>query len=308
MDTNLSQRKLQFLAVILLISFSSISQGQSQSININDYATKYSVKIGDSMQYRYSRIIVSGFNYFNSSIFLPNGTDQIVKITQGTLLTITIKNVSITPTMNVQANETFLTPNGQTYHSERITGLFVLPSFDNQSIVNEYVNAINKQNNYNPNQGYSCDNTFLYLHSYGSYPTTPSNGLSVNITDSYNLAINWHTGWLENQDFSFKYSNGTILSSIRIDRVSNNQLDQILNTGMNLTLFILPISIIALVIFAFVSYKRNNKTNLTNSSNDSFSHYLATNFKKQKPNSRSKATQVDHSLEIIEDILKNSEN
>ena len=291
------------------MSLLPITQIQSQSPNIYDYGVHVRVKPGDSEQFTYTKILVQGNNYFNytDSINIGVVDHNPFKVTQGTIMTATVTNVSssgISGQEQVIGNQTFETPDGRskTYNNSYLSG-FIIPGFDNKTMVDYFLGNLTSYSS-GSNAQYTSDNNFIYGESGYNYSVSQN----VSIIQNQTLVLNWHTGWLEKSESVQKYSNGTIFYNVRIERVTNDIVGNIYNFGSNLIVFGLPLAFGGIIIFAFLNYKKDLASNSTNNEGNSFFNYIKKDFKKKPKSSTSlKPKEINKSLEIIDDILKDSE-
>ena len=285
-----------FLIILIFILCNS-TQVYSQSPNIFDYGASYKVKVGDRMQYKYSIINNLGKSYRTISVFAENYTIIPINVTVNSRFTYVVTDVNrtfINPEL-VQLKIIYSNPGNQDITSSaQYSSTFLFPAFNNQTILNKYLNnTIQPNTTVNTNSYYIIGNLF----------TMDSKSISDQIYES-NLSVNWKTGWLEFKEDIIMSRIGTILEHYKINRVPNDNLvNNVINLAMDAFTIISLAIMIAIPITLFIGYKKYSKSSI-GENKISFLNYIKTKGKKNNKMKKVTPTQADKALELIDEILQ----
>ena len=267
------------------------------------------------MEYKYTKIYnKNGENYFLNHLPLNNNTVVAVNITQGTKVKVVIDNVTDNESIHtVVENFTYLIPGIQPLqlHNEYLEPIgYLRESFDNKSVVESFINASQSINSPYSHFKYTSDDNYIYSQSVYNYSISTDNTLY-----EYNIAFNWHTGWLEHYDFKSIFVNNTIIRQIIVDRVSNDLVSLISSNNILILAIGTPFVILVVIGYVWLDHKKKNiksqinvKPNYKNVPEKSFSSY----FKKKLPlKNKSPAvnqSNINSSLDKLEQIIEENNN
>lgn len=289
------------LSLIVLLTVITITQVHGQTNLILKYNGRYAVKPGDKMEYKFVNVTAPGFNYINDSQVTTNGTVKTFKLTQGTVLDIVITNSTITAfNQFVEGSETYSTPQGQTINMKNIVIPLVSPVFINKTILREYLNAISIMQPEFLNESFQINDTYYITNTNFNYNITSANGLKEQVTAFNQFVTNWHSGWVESGVTAVKYSNGTLYYSSQIERVLGLSSE---NGLLNTFSWVGIISIAGIVMLTLVAY-RGYKREKSPKKASSFTDYVKDKIKKKKKKPVHESKEIEKSLEIIDEILK----
>ena len=289
---------ISLLLVFICLFFIFVSTAQVNSQSVSEYGAKYKVKPGDTMQYRYSIIKIQSRNFIATGIRVSNGTYIPINITTSTKLTITVTAVNKTSGGQDQVfMKTEISNPGQKslISAEDYPYSYITVAFDNKSIVEKYVNDISNQQQ-SSNYGYS------YSVS-GDYISAESHFNSSDQITNYKVSLNWKTGWVKYTEQETIASNGTTLTHVRLEQISNNLVGSIINFTIDGISILSLVALIAVPTFVFYSYKKFTKASIQNK-NISFTQYVKTKGKKSNPRKFTKPTQTNKALGMIDEILQ----
>ena len=221
---------IYLITIFILLTLSFSTNILAQTGTPQDYGARYKVNIGDSMSYKISKLSFNGTNYLPSYLQIENGSYIAVNITQGSTLTIIVTNINESLSFVQQPNGTFVNILAPTVYSKitfNISGKsyyepenqysgYIFQAFDNESMVDAYVNYMNK---FYSNSTITNSYTQTYTVK-GDYLTTIQTTTQA-ATTYYELIYNWRTGWLQSIDEAMSVGLTNNIE-IRIDRISSN--------------------------------------------------------------------------------------
>lgn len=304
------------------------SQSFAQSTLPQDWGAHFKAKIGDKMNFEITKANFYGNYYFPNTIFLENGSTITVNMSVGTLMTVKIIDFNESPSYVQYPNGSYSYVPGLTAYTQIMYELkspisnfytnytgqvmanagFIIPAFDNKSMVNAYINSLNQISNVSK-ATFSFDDNYIYQNQI----------LNVGqIILHLNSVFSWKVGWLQSAVLSGKNNSANLfeydienLSYLNTSSSSNNdQLHTLLPTVTNYIAYAFllgtPIVIGALFVYSWINYKKGLAT-LTNGSKKSFFKYLKQKIKKSRVKQQTNQPRdIDKSLNIIKEIINES--
>ena len=261
-----------------------------------EFGQKYKVKVGNHMQYEYTKVLYHNKRYFPAVITLVNGSTIPINITTGIFFTesVTLIDISTDPSYPlVYLQAKFSIPGKGAYVENQTLVLvtsFLIMAFDNKTIVNQFVTYSNEANN--GTVLFKADNTFIYYQSNFTFGTF------------FSCAYNWHTGWMDYSDYKYINEDNTT-TEIKIDRY-NGDFVLTVNQGFLLVfLIVIPIILSVLELISWKKYKKEERIEPRTGKQQSYISYVKQTVKmKKNPQKRKPNISIDKSLKTIEDILK----
>ena len=185
------------LLIVISLSFNTaiLVSAQSTVPSANDYGGSYKAKIGDTVTYKFTKVLNNGINYVKSGLQLENDTIVPFNITQGMKFSVKVND---TTTTNPRCQILVTLPD-QLLTSKNQICYYLMMGFNNTSDAQTYVQALQ-----NSGSNVSIDGDYIT----NNYVSPLTNSTSV---------TNWKTGWLQSQESIFKANNGTILSDMKIE-------------------------------------------------------------------------------------------
>ena len=287
---------LLFILTLCIIYFSSsLTQVNSQVPDIYDYGVKIKAKTGDSN----SIINNLGKHYFSTWVD-SNGKFILVNITKGTTITVTVTAINQTTEGLSRGDQVYIQVNISIPGQKEIIGRetygnsYIIPAFNNETIVDKYINDLTSSlQDSDLGISYSVNGDFINAES--SYN-------SSTLISTEQISLNWKTGWLESTEQNNIATNGTTLRYVKLERVSNNLVNNVISYAIEGATILSVGTIVAVPILVFYSYKKFTTTSIQNK-NVSFTQYLKTKGKKTKPKI-TRPTQTDKALDMIDEILQ----
>jgi hypothetical protein len=278
--------------LIIIFSINPVINQSAQPEN--SFYGRYRVNLGDSMKYRFVKILSGNESYFTNQIQL-NGQKMDINITEDSTILITIKDKNITSNgESIWIQEEYSIP-GQPRIISDIklnNNIFIKKSFENKDELNSYINS--KDSSLDFLIFSSIDGR--YINNYYNFSNSP------NVVYYANESYNWQSGWLEYYEdeifLDTKYEN------IRIERITE-LLPVIIEFTLNgLIIGLLGIGLGSIMIL-WSNFKKESKLSL-NGDKNTFMYLLRTKIlKKRKSNS---TDQIENLLNLLEEIIQEGNN
>lgn len=262
----LTQKKV-FFAAFMLILFVSFSGFIGPVYSQTKFNSTYMANIGDSMTYEYTIVQVPKSFQPGGIVTLANNTGISYNITKG--LEFTVKVDHKNSPNNISIDELYNIPNkGILVSKPIIPKTFIIPAFDNSSMVSDYINYQNLFSN-STNFIYSTYNSYTISGDYLSKTINTTENLcsppgctpAFYLNDSAILKWNWKTGWLDQSDEKVILPNDTILTWLQFQQIKfTSGGSSFLN--IDPSLIIIGAGILAIpvtVIVVFVGFKMKKK-------------------------------------------------
>lgn len=258
------------------------------TFKMNNILINYSISEGTFFTYQILNTTQKNILFSELTVELNNGTNLTSQFQERSEET--------------QFNSNFVYFSFPTFQLLKSLPIFQFPIIDNSSILPNYMPAL-----VTCNSGY-CSRYNYYYNVTGDVYTIhfERNHNFINkvpVPNEYlNYSVNWRTGLLEYA--SYKYGN----IGLRIERINQeNIFNTIINYLNNPIIFSLIIGIGIIAMVAFGSFTNYTKKNKLPKNSESFKKFIQSPLSKKKSKSQ-KNHNIDKSLEIIEDLIKQEKN
>lgn len=262
------KRKVRLMLFISLTGFILVS-GLNSSISSNfiNYSND-NIKVGDSYNYKVTKIQTKNPNYLPVDYYLKDDTILQSNLTAGTMLKIKIKGISYSGSEEVfSIDELVNIPNKGSFQLQYPNShLFIQPAivfeynvldyykqlYKNDSILKIDGNYLFISNNFTISS--IAGSSFLNVFT-SNYITTSPNIIYPNITYFNSYEFNWKSGLFEATNTNVTFINGTELYYYQLQRVYSNQQYPIFNNLIFISETGLIIVVFVSIIFVVISYK-----------------------------------------------------
>lgn len=306
MDVKINKLVCSFFIGLIILPFAiSVYANTTTSVNPVNYGGTYKVKPGDIVQYNTTKFL----NPTNeASIIAYNNSPILYNTSIGTITTITIQNITLVDNFSQVFSEVNVVNSRTHLNMEVLTNQtnLLVAGFNTKNDFIQYINADHRLNI--PANGYN--QTVMTSQINGDFYNEV-----IKITSSYpaltiivNETINWKTGWVQSFDRKQFASDGTLYSETKQVLLANTtNSNQSILSYTNLAILIGLALISGGIIITFVSFVVYIRSPEKKSNNISFNKYLKEKIRKEQPKKRISSDLTDKALEMIEDIIKESQ-
>lgn len=170
------------MLILIILNLSFITLIASNSVSTSDYGS-FNVQKNDSRQYKFLYINIKNKDYIPTFANLQNGTQVAINLDLNATLTVKV----------TQVNSTFVETTCYYTKTTTINMQNIIPGIN--FVDKAYLNETAVQTVFQNLSGVSYDQNYIYHQENSNYRNILNN--------QYTYSVNWHTGWLESENYTF---------------------------------------------------------------------------------------------------------